>query len=80
MIYRATLSPDHGPLKVLFPFGYCRHHPTCSTYALDQLKTRMLPIALFKIFIRVASCHPFAKVSDEKIRATIKEREKALGS
>jgi putative component of membrane protein insertase Oxa1/YidC/SpoIIIJ protein YidD len=30
--YQYTLSPDHGPLKALNPYGYCRHEPTCSEY------------------------------------------------
>jgi len=27
-IYQLTLSPDHGPLKHLYTYGYCRHPPT----------------------------------------------------
>ena len=38
--YQHTLSPDHGPLKALNPYGYCRHSPTCSEYAKKMIMER----------------------------------------
>jgi putative membrane protein insertion efficiency factor len=68
-IYQATLSPDHGLLKHLYPHGYCRHHPTCSEYAVQTLKTRSMFVAPFLILRRLLSCHPWAPLTDEKLKA-----------
>jgi uncharacterized protein len=66
--YQRTLSPDHGPLKGLHPYGYCRHSPTCSQYAKEVIHARGALIGGFKAVRRVLSCHPWAKLSDAKIR------------
>ncbi len=55
--YQKTLSPDHGPVKIFFPYGYCKFHPTCSAYAFMVLKKQGL-VGLPKIFKRIASCTP----------------------
>ncbi|MBX4187572.1 MAG: membrane protein insertion efficiency factor YidD [Candidatus Doudnabacteria bacterium] len=56
-LYQKTLSPDHGLLKVFYPWGYCKFYPTCSDYAMIVLRTKGI-IGLPKIFKRVASCTP----------------------
>jgi len=56
-VYQRTLSPDHGPLKILYPYGYCKFYPTCSVYADEVLKTQGL-IGLPKIIKRLLSCRP----------------------
>ncbi len=71
-LYQLTLSPDHGPLRHLYPHGYCRHHPTCSDYAIATLKVRSFPIAILLTAKRILSCNPWTKVSDEKLKAVIK--------
>lgn len=65
-LYQNTLSPDHGPLRHLYRYGYCRHSPTCSEYAKIQLKQRGAVVGSFLAMKRVLSCNPFAKISDEK--------------
>ncbi|MEQ1849745.1 MAG: membrane protein insertion efficiency factor YidD [Candidatus Peribacteraceae bacterium] len=72
-LYRKTLSPDHGPLRHLFPYGFCRHHPTCSSYAMHQLRTKLLPDALASIAGRVARCTPWTKPSEERLREAVKK-------
>ena len=69
--YQHTLSPDHGPLKALYPHGFCRHQPTCSDYAISMLQTRSLPVALWLIGKRLLSCHPWARTEDGKLRTVI---------
>jgi uncharacterized protein len=58
-IYQKTLSPDHGLLKPLYPYGYCKFHPTCSQYAVLILRDKGI-IGLPKIVKRVASCNPWS--------------------
>lgn len=37
-LYQYTLSPDHGPMRHVFPHGFCRFHPTCSEYTYQAVK------------------------------------------
>ncbi len=37
-IYQKTLSPDHGPVRHLFPYGYCKFSPTCSVYTYTAIE------------------------------------------
>lgn len=60
-LYQHTLSPDHGPLKVLFPHGYCPQHPTCSEFAKQRITQDGLVIGGAAAFIRALTCHPWRK-------------------
>jgi len=66
-VYRHTLSPDHGPLKGLWRYGYCRHSPTCSTYAIESIRERGAVIGGLLALKRVLSCNPFVKPSEKRI-------------
>ena len=59
--YQQTLSPDHGPLKDLSRYGYCRHQPSCSAYAKDVLRERGLVVGSVLTLRRLLTCHPWAK-------------------
>lgn len=72
--YQQTLSPDHGPLKHLHPYGYCRHSPTCSVYAIDVLEKRGAVIGSLLAAKRVLSCNPWVKPSDERLRELAAKR------
>ena len=52
-IYKMFISPYLTPS--------CRYLPTCSTYAIDCLKTYGLAKGLFKATKRILSCHPYSK-------------------
>jgi uncharacterized protein len=65
--YQHTLSPDHGPLRHLYPYGYCRHSPTCSEYAKDVMQKRGVLIGLPLSIWRIAGCNPFAKPSQKRL-------------
>lgn len=71
-LYQKTLSPDHGPLRHLYTYGYCRHSPTCSEYAKIQLKEKGAVVGSFLAIKRVLSCNPFTKISDAKWREIAK--------
>ena len=70
-LYQATLSPDHGPLRHLHPYGYCRHHPTCSQYAKEQIQARGLLIGGLQGLRQLLTCHPWRKPDEERIRKAI---------
>lgn len=72
-LYQQTLSPDHGPLRHLWPYGYCRHEPTCSEYGEQIINKRGVCIGGFFLVKRLLSCHPWKKPSDEKILRTIEK-------
>jgi putative component of membrane protein insertase Oxa1/YidC/SpoIIIJ protein YidD len=65
--YQRTLSPDHGPLKTLHRYGYCRHEPTCSQYAKEQILARGIFFGSLKALRQVLTCHPWHPLSKEKI-------------
>lgn len=58
-IYQKTLSPDHGVLRFMFPFGICRYTPTCSEYAKEAVHVHG-PLKGIMLFVkRILRCHPF---------------------
>lgn len=56
-IYQKTISPDHGLLKIFYPYGFCKYHPSCSAYAVEVLKKEGIT-GLPRIIKRLASCNP----------------------
>ena len=56
-IYERTFFFDHGLLSFLFPYGYCKFYPSCSTFAIQVLKKEGI-LGCFKIINRVLSCTP----------------------
>ena len=68
--YQATLSPDHGPLRHLWKFGYCRHEPTCSEYGKRAIAERGVIVGGFLTVKRLLSCHPWRKPASERIMRT----------
>jgi len=67
-IYQKTLSPDHGFFKFLFPYGYCRFHPTCSEYAIGSLKKHgTIKGGLFSLW-RIIRCNPWNKGGEDPVK------------
>lgn len=60
-LYQRLLSPDHSWLKGRFPYGYCRHYPTCSQYTKEALAKYGLVKGLFLGFKRVLKCNPWVE-------------------
>lgn len=58
-IYQKTISLDHGPLKGVFPYGYCRFTPTCSQYGIDAIKKYGVIKGGVKTIWRILRCNPF---------------------
>jgi len=57
-LYQRTLSPDHGPLRVLG--GVCRFAPTCSEYTKQAVERFGVIKGLALGVKRVTRCHPWS--------------------
>jgi len=60
-IYQKTISLDHGIFKFLYPYGFCRFHPTCSQYAITAIEKYGIIKGGFKAVWRVLRCNPWNK-------------------
>lgn len=60
-LYQATLSPDHGPNKKMFPHGYCPFSPSCSMYGYQAIEKYGFLKGVGMAFWRILRCHPFTK-------------------
>jgi hypothetical protein len=67
--YQSTLSPDHGPLKFLWPYGACKFRPTCSDYALEAIDKHGVAIGLLLGTRRLFRCTPFAQGGHDPVPA-----------
>lgn len=67
-VYQKTLSPDHGFFKHLFPYGYCRFHPTCSQYSIESIhKHGLIKGGVFS-FWRILRCNPWNKGGEDPVK------------
>lgn len=66
-LYQRTLSLDHGPLRHLYRYGYCRHHPTCSEYGKRVVLERGTIVGTLLTAKRLLTCHPWRKPDPERI-------------
>lgn len=66
-LYQQTLSPDHSALRGLYPYGFCRHHPTCSAFARQAIAEKGCIIGGLASLRRLLSCVPWKAPSDERI-------------
>jgi putative membrane protein insertion efficiency factor len=60
-VYQKTFSFDHGPLKVFYPHGFCRFHPTCSQYSIEAIDKYGPIKGSLKATWRILRCNPFNK-------------------
>ena len=66
-VYQRTLSPDHGPLKFLFPYGVCKYHPTCSQYAVDALEEWGAFRGTWMATKRIWRCNPMSNGGEDPV-------------
>lgn len=60
-VYQKTLSPDYGWFKGRYPYGYCKHYPSCSEYTKQALQKYGILKGFFLGIIRIIKCNPWAK-------------------
>lgn len=65
LLYQKTLSPDHGLIRVLFPHGYCKFHPSCSEYGKLALKKYGLLRGLPMTVWRIVRCNPWSQGGED---------------
>lgn len=63
--YQKTLSRDHGFFSFLYPYGFCRFHPTCSNYAIDAVNKYGIIKGLLKAVWRIFRCNPWNKGGED---------------
>jgi len=66
-IYQKTLSPDHGVLRKLYPYGYCRFYPTCSEYGHESINRHGLIKGGFLAVKRIIRCNPFSAGGEDPV-------------
>jgi hypothetical protein len=60
-LYQKTLSFDHSWLKIYYPHGFCRFHPSCSQYSIEAIDKYGLVRGGLKAAWRILRCNPFNK-------------------
>jgi putative membrane protein insertion efficiency factor len=60
-LYQKTLSPDHGWFKGLYPYGFCKYHPSCSEYAKQAVEKHGAILGLYYAGKRLLSCNPWSR-------------------
>lgn len=66
-IYQTLISPDHSWLKARYPYGYCRHYPSCSEYTKSAIEKFGLIKGVFLGTRRIIRCNPFASPSIDPV-------------
>jgi len=66
--YQKTFSFDHGPLKTLYPNGFCRFYPSCSQYGLEAIEKYGIIKGGIKAAWRVLRCNPWNKGGNDPLR------------
>jgi len=74
-LYQKTLSLDHGPLRYLYPYGYCKYNPTCSQYAIEAIEKYGFWKGGFKSFKRILRCNPWSKGGSDPVEERYKNKK-----
>jgi len=67
-VYQKTLSPDHGLLSGIFPYGYCRFHPTCSEYSHQSIDKYGVFKGGWQSIKRIGRCNPFNQGGEDPLK------------
>lgn len=59
--YQDHFSPDHSPLRVNHPHGYCKYYPTCSQYGYEAVEKYGVWRGGLKAAWRILRCNPLSK-------------------
>lgn len=65
--YQKTFSFDHGPLKSLYPHGFCRFYPSCSQYGIEAVEKYGIIKGGIKTMWRIIRCNPWNKGGNDPL-------------
>ena len=65
--YQKTLSFDHGPMKFLYPNGFCKFYPSCSQYAYQAIKKHGAQKGCFLSLKRLFKCNPWSSGGNDPV-------------
>jgi len=66
--YQKTLSPDHGPLSIFHPHGFCRFQPSCSQYGVEAISKHGAIKGSLMLLWRLLRCNPWNKGGIDQIK------------
>lgn len=66
VFYQHTFSLDHGPMKQLYPHGFCPFYPSCSEYCRQSILKDGVPLGIAKGTLRILRCHPWTEGGIDK--------------
>ena len=66
--YQKTFSFDHGPLKTLYPHGFCRFNPTCSEYGAQAIEKYGIIKGGIMTSWRIIRCNPWNKGGNDPVK------------
>lgn len=66
-VYQKTLSLDHGPLRFLYPSGYCKFYPTCSEYGYQAFETHGFWKGWALTAKRILRCNPWSQAGPDPV-------------
>ena len=67
-LYQRTISFDHGPMKHMFPHGFCRFTPSCSEYGLQAIQKYGFIKGGFMSMWRILRCNPWSKGGPDPVK------------
>lgn len=67
-IYQKTFSPDHGFVRALFPYGYCKYRPTCSEYGYGVIEKYGLFKGITLTLWRILRCNPCSHGGEDPVQ------------
>ncbi len=67
-LYQKTFSFDHGPMKSLYPHGFCRFYPSCSQYGVEAIEKYGIIKGGLMTSWRILRCNPWNKGGNDPVR------------
>ena len=67
-LYQVSLSPDHGWMRSRYPYGFCRHYPSCSEYSKQAIEKHGALYGGYLAFLRILRCNPYARPKFDPVK------------